>query len=63
MMSPCQDLLDAGIPLVSLVFPVTAFPSGYPGKVFDDFKAHDILRHLVAKLPLQSQAPDRNADG
>jgi hypothetical protein len=48
------------IPFVPLVFPVPPSPTAYPGKILYDFEAHDVFRHLVAELTLQSQ-PKRRA--
>lgn len=47
---------DAGIPLIPLVFPVTAFALAYIFKAADELDAHDVFCHLIAELPFYPDA-------
>ena len=53
---------DPRVPLVALVLPVAALAAGDLGELDDEFDRRDVLRVLVAQLPLDAQ-PQRRAVG
>src|ERR1700737_3724593 len=50
---------NAGVPLVALVFPVTAFTAGDLFEAVDQLDAHDVLGMLVSELALDAKANRR----
>lgn len=47
--------LNAGVPLVSPIFPEAAVAAPQGGETVDDLDVHDVLGLLVAQLPLDSE--------
>ena len=45
-------MLDAGVPLVAVVFPVAAVSALDAREALDQLDHHAVLRHLVAELAL-----------
>src|ERR1700683_3412665 len=52
--------LDACIPFIPLVFPVSAIAPFDPLEVGNELDSHDVFRHLVPQLALDTH-PDRRA--
>src|SRR5215203_7511113 len=50
---------DAGVPLITVVFPVAAVAASDGGEALDQLDSHHVLRMLVSELALDAQSNRR----